>query len=109
MPSELGRLVRRRREDLEIGLRELARRIGKSPAFLVSIELDATLPGVSEETLRSIGRELDLAGDLLLTIAGKTPEDVTPRSPLEVDLYRRIQKLSNKDQEELLRELSTRG
>lgn len=107
MSSELGRLVRKRRESLGIGLRELARRVEKSPAFIVAIELDRNPPGVAEETLRDIARELDLDGDLLLTVAGKTPEDVTPKSPLEVALYRRIGELSEDQQRRLLQGLDS--
>lgn len=109
MASDLGRLIRGRREELQMGLRELARRIDKSPAFIVALELDDPAPGVAEETLRTIAHELKLEGDLLVTIAGKTPDDVTPTSPLEVNLYRRIQRLSIEEQVRLFEQLSEKG
>jgi hypothetical protein len=90
-----------------MGLRELARRIAKSPAFVVALELERNAPGVAEETLRDIARELGLDGDLLVTLAGKTPEDVTPKNPLEVALYRRIRDMSREQQQRLLEGLDS--
>ena len=107
MASELGQLIRKRREALRMGLRELARRVEKSPAFIVAIELDKSQPGVAEDTLRDIARELGLDGDLLVTVAGKTPEDVTPKTTLEVALYRRIGDLSEEQQARLLEGLES--
>ena len=105
MASRLGELIRSRREDLGIGLRELARRIGKSPTLVVALELSDDPPSVSEDTLRDIATVLGLNGDELVAAAGKTPVDVTPSSGLEVALYRLISQMSAADQEELLHRL----
>jgi hypothetical protein len=92
---------------MRIGLRELARRVGKSPSFIVAIELDDGPPKVAEATLRDIAAELKLNGDELVTIAGKTPEDVAPRSALEVALYRLVGEMSEGDQKVLYRTLTS--
>lgn len=107
MSSELGKIIRQRRESRGLGLRELARRIGKSPAFIVAIELDDSPPQVAEDTLRTIARELSLDPDHLVTLAGKTPEDVMPRSALEVALYRKIGELTATHQQRLLKYLES--
>ena len=61
MPSELGQLIRATRAKQEIGLREFARRIDKSPAFVTQLECDEDVPSVAEETLRRIADELGLS------------------------------------------------
>ena len=72
-PSQIGSHIRKTREEAGIGLRELARRIEKSPAFLVALERSEIPPGVTEETLKSIANELNVSIDLLMTLAAKVP------------------------------------
>lgn len=56
--SDLGSRLRRAREEQKIGLRELARRLGVSPALISQIETGKSEPSIS--TLFSIVSELNL-------------------------------------------------
>jgi transcriptional regulator with XRE-family HTH domain len=104
MPSKLGRAIKDRRSKLGMGLRELAGRIGKSPSFLSTLENADDPPAVAEDTLRSIEDTLELEPYVLVTLAGRTPEEVTPDDPLEVELYRQIKRRSRAEKEKLLRQ-----
>lgn len=105
MPSKLGNFIRSEREIRGVGLREMARRIGKSPTLLVMLEKNAEAPGVSEETLRRIAEALGLSADHLLTLAGKTPDDVVPEDVVEVSIFRLVKRLAHKEKLDLLRTL----
>ncbi len=101
MASQLGEIIRRARDDKEIGVRELARRIDKSGSFIVRIENDDPPPSVAEETLRAIAGELELEADRLITLAGKTPSDVRPEDEEEVALYRSVKNLDDEQREKV--------
>lgn len=101
MPSKLGKLIRKTRKSRDIGVRELARRIGRSGSFIVRLEKDEETPSVAEDTLHSIARELELDADELITLAGKTPEDVRPSDESEVKLFRRMKQLDKEQREQL--------
>ena len=105
MASKLGKELRRARLKAGIGLRELARRIGKSPAYVVALERAEESPGVTEETLTSIATELSLSPDVLMTLASKVPAEVKPKTALEVELYRRVRQLPVERQRALLETL----
>jgi len=105
MPSKLDQLITTTRKAQGLGLRALAREIGRSPSFLVMIEKNDPPPGVGEETLRRIAGVLGLDPDRLITLAGKTPEDVVPADELEVAIYRLVKKLSPNRKQRLLRQL----
>ena len=105
MPTALGIRIRTRRQELTIGVREFAKLIGKSPAFITNLEMDDRPPSVSEETLREIARKLTLDPDELITLAGKLPQDLTPESVLDVALYRRVKGLSEEGKQQLLDQL----
>lgn len=105
MPSELGQLIASTRNAHGLGLRAMARKIGRSPSFLVMIEKNEPPPGVAEETLRRIADVLELDPDHLITLAGKTPDDVVPVDELEVAIYRLVKKLPPKEKRLLLRQL----
>lgn len=109
MPSALGEFIRQRRIAADIGLRELARRIGKSPSFITILENDDNPPSASEDTLAAIARELKVEPAELITLAGKTPQEVAPSSALEVALYRQVKRLSEAKKQELLRSLEDTG
>ena len=102
MASSLGKEIRRARLRAGIGLRELARRIEKSPAYLVALERAEESPGVTEETLAAIAAELSLSSDVLMTLASKVPAEVKPKTPLEIELYRMVRQLPVKRQRALL-------
>jgi transcriptional regulator with XRE-family HTH domain len=105
LSSKLGKLITEARLARSLSLRELARRIGKSPAYLVSLEQAGESPGASEDTLTALAVELELDRDVLLALAQKTPKDLVPRSPTQIALYRLIRDLPFGKQEELRRQL----
>ncbi len=102
MASELGKLIRQGRAKKGIGLRELARRIKKSPALLTRLENETQPPTVSADTLALIAAALDLQVDQLLVRAQRTPEELSPRTELEFALYRRVKDLKVTEQSKLL-------
>lgn len=104
MPSTLGELIALERKRHGVSLRGLARRIGKSPSFLVMLEKEDPAPAVAEDTLIRLATVLDVSPDHLITLAGKTPSDVTPDDELEVQLFREIKRLSKRRKIRLLAE-----
>ena len=68
--SKVGHRLRAERERLDIGLRELARRVGVSPSLVSQIELDRVNPSVS--TLYAIVTEL---GMTMSDVFGERPEE----------------------------------
>src|SRR6185312_2427798 len=74
-PSGLGGILRRRREQLGLSMRETARRIGISPSYLVALEQGRNpstgrAPIASPPILAAIGRVLDLELGTLLDASG---------------------------------------
>lgn len=108
MPSELGALIRATRTRQDIGLREFARRIEKSPAFVTQLECDEDVPSVAEETLNRVAAELGLDPGTLFVLARRTPRDMVPETELEFALYRRVKTMSERQQQELLKDLEGR-
>lgn len=105
MPTQLGELIRKTRRGQSLSVRELARRIGKSAPYLVSLEQSQRLPGASEETLARIAAELRIDPDTILALAKRTPEELAPRFAIHIALYRLIRQLPSGRQEELRRQL----
>ena len=102
MSSQVGSYIRDARQEAGIGLRELARRIDKSPAYLVALERADVPPGITETTLTAIAKEIGLDVDLLMTLMSKVPASVRPKTPLELELYRLIGRLPIERQRNLL-------
>ena len=74
-PSRLGGILRRRREQLGLSMREAARRIGISPSYLVALEQGRNpstgrAPVPSAPILAAIGRALDIELATLLDASG---------------------------------------
>ncbi len=105
MSSKIGKLIKARRKAKGLGLRELARRIGKSPAYLVSLEREDQSPGTSDDTLQSLATELELDSDILHAAVERTPEKSAPKSSTQVALYRLIGALPQDRQIELKKQL----
>ena len=105
MSSRIGKIIKEARQAQFLTLRELARRIRKSPAYIVSLEREKDPPGISEETLESLAAELDLDLDMLLASVRKTPQKLAPRSSTQVALYRLIGEMPQEKQEELRKQL----
>jgi transcriptional regulator with XRE-family HTH domain len=78
MPTseKFGAFIRRHREAKEIGLREMARMVGVSAAFLSKVERDEFAPP-AEENIKKIAEILDLDADALLARAGKVSSDLS--------------------------------
>lgn len=107
MSSKLGKLIKNTRMTKGVGLRELARNIGKSPAYIVSLEREEQAPGISDETLQSLALELGLNPDTLHAAVQRTPENLAPRSSTQIALYRLIGALPQGRQEQLKEQLES--
>lgn len=71
-----GATVRQEREKLEIGLREMAKKIGVSPTYLSKVERDQ-FPPPAEDKVIAIASALGCDPDELLALAGKVSSDLT--------------------------------
>jgi transcriptional regulator with XRE-family HTH domain len=106
-PSRLGELIRTTRQAQDLSLREFARRIGKSPAFVTELECEE-FPSVSEDTLKRVADELRLDEGRLFVLAERTPKDLVPESETEYALYRKVKEMPAAVQKRLLRDLTKR-
>jgi len=70
-----GETLRAIREQRNYGLRELARAVGMTPAYLSMIE-NGKEPPPSQEMVTAIARCLALDANELSTLAGRLPEDL---------------------------------
>ena len=73
--ERFGKEVRTRREEKDIFLRELARRVNMSPTYLSKVER-AEFPPPAEKKVQAIAGELGIDPDYLLARAGKVAQDV---------------------------------
>ena len=86
-----GATVRREREKLDIGLREMAKKIGISPTYLSKVERDE-FPPPAEDKVKALAEILDLDVDELLALAGKVSSELTEiirRQPREMASFLR--------------------
>lgn len=74
--EKFGSLIRKRREEKQIGLRKMAGEIGVSPTYLSKIERDEFSPP-AEERVKKIAQLLDLDTDQLLARAGRVSSELT--------------------------------
>ncbi len=74
--EQFGAFIRKHREDKEIGLREMAKKIGVSPTYLSKVERDEFSPP-AEDRVRKIAELLDLDVDELLAMAGRVSSDLS--------------------------------
>ena len=72
---KFGAYVRQEREGREIGLREMAQKIGVSPPYLSKIERDEFSPP-AEDKVRKIAEIFEIDIDELLARAGKVSSDL---------------------------------
>lgn len=104
---KFGSYVRERRVIREIGLREMAKRIGVSPTYLSKVERDEFAPP-TEDKVRSIAQILECDPDELLAMAGRVPSDladIIKRHPVEMSaLLRTANGLNAEDLARLSRE-----
>jgi transcriptional regulator with XRE-family HTH domain len=98
-----GAFVRREREGKEIGLREMAKKIGMSPTYLSKVERDE-FPPPAEDKVRAIAMIINCDPDDLLAMAGRVASDLTDiirRRPVEYSAFLRTSK--NLPAEEIVR------
>jgi transcriptional regulator with XRE-family HTH domain len=91
----LGQVVREARGRAGLSLRELSKRISKTPSYLSDIENDRRVP--SEEVLRGLGSVLHLQFDDMMARAGRLGEDTLRylrRHPSAGVLLRRLADLN---------------
>ena len=84
--EKFGARVRREREKLGIGLREMAKMIGVSPTYLSKIERDE-FPPPAEDKVRRIAEIIKCDADDLLARAGRVSSDISDiikRHPVEL-------------------------
>jgi transcriptional regulator with XRE-family HTH domain len=70
-----GSATRARREELEIGLRAFAKKLGVSPTYVSKVERDE-LPPPAESRVKATAVLLDFDPDELLALAGKVSSDL---------------------------------
>jgi len=105
--EKFGAFIRREREGREIGLREMAKKIGVSPTYLSKIERDEFTPP-AEDKVRAIAQIIECDPDQLLAMAGRVPSDladIIKRHPVEMSaLLRTANGLTAEDLVRLARE-----
>ena len=74
--KNFGRLVRQERKAREIGLREMAKKIGISPTYMSKIERGDFDPP-AEDKVRRIAEIIGHDPDVLLALAGRVASDLT--------------------------------
>ena len=108
---DLGSYLRHRREARGLGLRELARAIGRSPALVSRVETGQDT-GLGEETLVAWAAVLEEDPDLLLARAGRLRADIVQtvlsNPDVFIGLIRQLRHLPKRQQSSLLVELSQR-
>jgi transcriptional regulator with XRE-family HTH domain len=74
--KSFGAVVRGEREAKQIGLREMAKKIGISPTYLSKVERDE-FPPPAEDKVRKIAEIIGRDADELLALAGRVASDLT--------------------------------
>lgn len=72
---KFGKTVRKLREEKQISIAQLARRVGMSPTYLAPIERDV-FPPPAEQKVVKIAKALDQDADELLALAGRVASDL---------------------------------
>jgi transcriptional regulator with XRE-family HTH domain len=75
--ESLGQYMRRRRDELDLSLREFAKRLDCSPAFISDIELGRRHP--SDKVLGDMARILGVTVDTLRALDSRAPIDEIKR------------------------------
>ena len=74
--EKFGAFIRKEREAREIGLREMAKKIGVSPTYLSKIERDE-FPPPAEDRVKAIAKIIECDVDDLLARADRVSSDVS--------------------------------
>jgi hypothetical protein len=92
--ERFGAFIRRKREENDLGLREMAKKIGFSPTYLSKCERDE-FPPPSEDRVREIAEILGCDVDDLLARAGRVSSDISDiikRHPVQLSALLRTTK-----------------
>jgi transcriptional regulator with XRE-family HTH domain len=108
----LGEVLRSKRVETDVSLRDLAKRLGLAPSYLSDIENDRRVP--SEDVLQRIAAELNLKFDDLMARAGRFGDDAErymKQHPTAGALFRRIsdKRLPDEDLKRLLTTVERMG
>ena len=108
----LGEVLRSKRVETDISLRDLAKRLGLAPSYRSDIENDRRVP--SEDVLQRIAAELNLKFDDLMARAGRFGDDAErymKQHPTAGALFRRIsdKRLPDEDLKRLLTTVERMG
>jgi transcriptional regulator with XRE-family HTH domain len=76
MAETLGQRIRRKRMERDIGLREMARMVDISPAYLSRVETDEERTPPGEDTIKRIAKVIGDDVNALMHLAGRVPSDV---------------------------------
>lgn len=76
MGEKFGERIKRLRKERNLGLRETAAKASMSATFLSRIENNEEKSPPGEEKIRALAKVLGDDADVLLTLAGRVPEDV---------------------------------
>jgi transcriptional regulator with XRE-family HTH domain len=105
--EKFGAFVRREQEAREIGLRDMAKKVGISPTYLSKIERDE-FPPPAEDKVKSIAKIIGCDADDLLARAARVSSDISDiikRHPIELAaLLRTTRGLKAEDIIELVRD-----
>ena len=107
--EQFGAFIRRKREEKELGLREMAKKIGVSPTYLSKCERDE-FPPPAEDRVRAIAKELGCDVDDLLARAGRVSSDISDiikRHPVQLAALLRTTKGMSADDINRLAAVST--
>ena len=91
MTDTFGKALRRLRQDAQVGLRELARLVDKSPGYISDVEQDNVAPP-SEEVIVGIANALRVDKNELLSAASKLDPELSryvASEPQAADFLRR--------------------
>jgi transcriptional regulator with XRE-family HTH domain len=110
--QSLGEVVRRKRIEVNISLRDLAKKLELAPSYLSDIENNRRVP--SEDVLQRLAAELGLKVDDLMARAGRFGDDAEryiKQHPAAGVLFRRIsdKRLQDGDLKKLLSSVEKMG
>jgi transcriptional regulator with XRE-family HTH domain len=92
--EKFGAFIRREREARDIGLREMAKKIGVSPTYMSKVERDE-YPPPAEDKVKAIAKIIECDADDLLARAGRVSSDLSEiikRHPVELGALLRTTK-----------------
>lgn len=87
----LGQRIKDRRVELDLTLRELAKKVDADFTYLSKIENDKTDHPPSEDLLRRLGKHLSIDPDELIVLSGQVPlgiREVIAKDPAAVQFFR---------------------